>query len=457
MSSKERLQRAANSAIQYPFGLRTAIMELFDIGPWVAFTALAIAAAILVAALVYFVRSAPPSTITISAGPEGSMFYKSAVKYAKVIERNGVKAKVLPSKGSVENLARLVDPKSGVDLGIVQSGPADPAFEQLVSLGSVSYQPLLVFYRGQSMELLSALKGKRIVIGPEGSGTRKVALAILALNGMKEGAGNATFIDGDAEFAANGLKDKSVDAAFVMSESATTDILKGLMRNGDIHLFDFHRHANALSRKLDYLNVLELPEGVIDPGNDLPSKDVTLLGPNVELIAPKRLHPALVDLVVEAATETHSRPGIFQKRGEFPAPIEHSIRMSEDATTYYKSGKSYLYRTLPFWLASFLTRVLLVFVPVLVVLIPALRSIPAFFRWVARLRIRKRYRELRLLEQRFLFETDPAKKEILRHEFDRIDDVVNRMRVRASFADQFYGLRGHIDYVRRIVERPRSG
>jgi len=434
----------------YHLGLRT-IMELFDVGPAVAITALSASALVLIAAVVYFIKSAPPTTITISAGPEGSIFQRNALKYAKILEQRGVKAKVLTSKGSLENLDRLADPKARVDIGLVQCGIPSPAGDRLVSLGSISNQPLLLFYRGEPLELLSGLAGKKVVVGPLGSGTRTFAEALLSANGIKEG-GSTTLLDWEVEAASKALKDGSVDAAFVMSESASSDILRSLLRSDDVHLFNF-KQAEAYSRKIDYLSVLDLPEGAIDFGLDIPSHKVELLGPMVELIATKDLHPALVDLVLEAATEVHNHPGVFQRRGEFPVAIEHAVPLSDEASRYYKSGKSFLYRVLPFWLASVVTRIIVVFVPVIVVLVPLLRSIPAFFRWTTRARIRKRYHELLTLERRFLLEDDPAKKEHLRQELDRIDEVVNRMSVRAAYADQLYGLRLNIDYVRQLVAR----
>ncbi len=467
VSPKGSVRRAAAKTIAYPFSLRTAIMELFDIGPWVAFTVLAIATSVLIAASVYFVKSAPPKTVTITSGPEGSMGFRQATRYAKILERNRVKAHILPSKGSVENLERLNGAAPKADIGIVQTGSTavsrssgrretvselNPAYENLITLGSISYQPILIFYRGAKIENLSALSGKRVAVGPLGSGTRNISLSLLAANGITED-GKTRLLDLDAEDASELLQAKKLDAAFVMGESATGPIMRALMRSNEVRLFSF-RQANAYTRKFDYLNKLELPEGGIDLGKNIPAEDVVLLAPTVELVAHKDLHPALIELMIDAAKEVHGRPGMFQKRGDFPAPVEHSIRLSEDASVYYKSGKGFLYRTLPFWLASLLSRLVIVFLPLLVVMIPMLRAVPAFFQWIARLRIRKRYRELRLLEQDFLLEKDPARKDELRRHFDRIEDEVNQMRVRASFADQFYMLRGHIDYVRRIVSTP---
>lgn len=445
---------SSTSKKERPLGLRT-IMELFDIGPGVAITAIGTAIALLSCAIVYFIHSAPPTTVVISSGPEGSIFQRNANKYAKALERSGVKVKVLTSKGSLENLERLADPKSHVDIGMAQSGLPFNGADKLLSLASISNQPLLLFYRGKELNLVSQLNGKKIAIGAVGSGVRNFALAVLGQNGIKEGQSNTTLLDFDAEQAAKEINAGTIDAAFIMSESASSEILKALMRSKDVHLFNF-KQANAYSRKIEHLNILSLPEGAIDLGQNIPPHDVTLLGPMVELVTTKNLHPGFADLILEAAVEVHGRPGIFQHRGDFPKAVEHLIPLSEDSKRYFTSGKTFLYRLLPFWLASLIGRITVVFLPMLVIFIPALRSIPALFRLNVQLKIRRRYRELLALEQELLEETDPEKRNQLRLEFDRIEESVNKMKIRAAFADQVYGLRGHIDYVRRLVAEKSS-
>jgi len=437
---------------EYPYGLRT-VMEIFDIGPAVAFTVLTIVGTILIAGMVIFIRSAPPSVLTIASGPEGTSFHKTALKYAKILERNGVKVKILTSTGSVDNLNKLMDPKSRVHLAFVQDGLTneDEKFDGLVSLGAVSYQPIMVFYRGKPVERLAELQGKTIAIGPEGSGTRKFALKLLELNEITpENPGGTTLSDMDADDAADALLEKKIDAAFVMSENAPIEDIRKLLRSDDIHLLNF-KQAAAYSRKVDYLNKLELPEGAIDFGRDIPNKDISLVGPVVELLAKKNLHPALSDLILDAAMEVHGHPGMYQKRGEFPMPVAHAVKMSDDADRFYKSGKSFLYRYLPFWLASLVSRILVVFLPIAVIVIPTVRSIPAFFQWRMQMRIRRRYRELLLIEDAYKHETDPVRLAALRRSFDRIDHEVDKMKVRASFGSEFYSLRGHVDYVRGLM------
>ncbi|MGZ3690727.1 MAG: TAXI family TRAP transporter solute-binding subunit [Pseudobdellovibrio sp.] len=435
------------------FGLRT-IMELFDIGPAVAYTVIAVIVFVLALGIVFFIRSAPPSQITITSGPEGSMFNKIAIRYAKVLEKNGVKVNVLTSNGSLQNFERISDPKSKVDLAIIQGGliSDDAKLDNVVSLGGISNQPIFFFYRGKPMERLADFKGKRIAIGPEGSGTRQMALKLLQLNDINEkNPGTTKLLNIDADGIDDALLQNKIDGGFVMSENTSSEDLKKLLHSPAYRLLSF-KNANAYVRKLDYLNILELPEGIIDFGLNIPATDVTLVGPTVELIATKNLHPALSDLILDAATSLHSHPGTYQKRGEFPAPIEREIKVSSDAMRFYKSGKSFLYNYLPFWLASLVNRILVVFLPILLVLIPAVRSIPAMFRYSTQLRIRRRYRELLAIEEKYKSEKDPSRIKDLHKNLDRIDKEIRQMKVKAAFADQFYSLRGHADYVRRLME-----
>ncbi len=318
--------------------------------------------------------------------------------------------------------------------------------EKLASLGSVSYQPLLIFYRSAApLDLLSQMKGMRLAIGPEGGGTRILALALLKANGIEPG-GATTLSDLDADGAEDALLYGRIDAAFMMGDASSRTVMHNLLLAPEVRLFDFTQAA-GYTRRIGYLNKLELPKGSIDFGKDIPQADIHLIGPTVELIARSDLHPALSDLLIEAAQEVHGNAGLFKRQGEFPAPIEHEFHISADALRYYKSGKSFIYRNLPFWVASMVNRVLVVFVPTIIVLFPVLRLIPALYRWRIRMRIYRWYRELLALERDVISREASEEREALLGRIDHIEAEVNKMKVPASFADQFYVLRGHIIFV----------
>ena len=429
-------------------------METFGLSRAIAIASAALIAAIMIAAVFWFFHSAPPTEITITSGGPGSSFETNAMKYRAILARNRVTLKVLPSEGSLQNLQLLQDSTAKVDIGFVQSGGSNgSAGLKLVSLGSLSYQPLLVFYRGTPVSLLSQFKGKRLAIGPVGSGTRSLALTLLKLNEITAG-GETAFEDIEAEPAAKALLQGSVDVIFLMGDSASPQIMRQLLLTPDIRLLDFPQ-ADGYCRRISYLNKVEFPQGSIDFGLNIPPHDVSLVAPTVELLARPHLHPALCDLLIEAAQEIHGSASLLKRKGEFPAPLEHDYPLSPEAARYYKSGKAFLYRSLPFWLASMVSRILVAFVPVIVLLIPAARGLPALLRLHVRLKIYRWYRALLALE-RDLHTRPPDQQPQLLARLDHIEKEVNRMKVPASFADQYYTLRGAIGFVRaRIGAQPK--
>jgi TRAP-type uncharacterized transport system substrate-binding protein len=440
MTENNKINYAGISRIQQMF------TETFGIGPAASLSAIIFMGLVIIIALFWFFHSAPPKTIIFSSGDDGTSFQRNAEKYAKILARNGVQLKILKSEGSLENLERLNNPSFKVDVGFVQTGVAKGQnIGNLVSLGSISYEPLHIFYCSEKpLDLLSQFEGKRLAIGEQGTGTHVLALELLAINGIKPG-GSTTLLEMDDEEAQAALLAGKIDAVFMMSDSASSKTVHVLLVKPGIRLFDFSQ-ADAYIRRITYLHKTVLPMGSIDFGKNIPDHDISLVSPTVELIARADLHPALSDLLLEAATEVHSRAGLTHSRGEFPAAIENEYRISPDAARFYKSGKSFLYRYMPFWLASLLNRTLVAFVPMLLVLIPGMRTIPAIYRWQMRLRIFRRYRALMVLEKDMA--ADGANREELSQRLDNIEKAVNKMKIPASFAEQFYGLRGNIENVR---------
>jgi TRAP transporter TAXI family solute receptor len=434
--------------------IQTNIMETMGLGKTATISALILIALVTVLIVFLFVRSAPPKTIIMTSGDDSSMFYKIAGKYAKVLARNGVKLKIIKSEGSLENLQRLSKPSYRVDVGFVQAGlTKGQNIDKLVSLGSVAYEPLFIFYRGSKpVELLSQFKGKKLAIGPDGSGTNYLATALLSMNGI-EPEGPTELWEMDDEEATQDLLKGKVDAVFLMADSASSELIRKLLNDPGIRLVNFTQ-ADAYTRRVGYLNKLVLPKGAIDFGKNVPDRDICLIAPSVDLIARNDLHPALSDLLLEAAKEIHGRATLFQGRGEFPVPLEHEFRISEDAARYYKSGKSFLYRYFPFWMASLINRILVVFLPIVLILIPGLRVIPAIYQWGTKMRIYRWYRQLLALEQDMIDRMDAGKRQDLLARLDQIEQAVDNMKVPASFANQFYMLRGHVGFVRtKLMER----
>ncbi|HEY3856352.1 MAG TPA: TAXI family TRAP transporter solute-binding subunit [Verrucomicrobiae bacterium] len=442
------MQQKQRNAIQW---MQAMFTDNLGLSPALSLLASALCVLVVVLAVFWFFHSAPPHTITITSGPPGSSFNLNATRFQTILKEKGVELKILPSKGSEENLERLQDRSMQVDIGFVQSsGRLGMDTNNVVSLGSVAFQPMLIFYRGTNqLQLLSEFKGKRLVIGAPGSGDRSLALTLLGLNGISNNAA-ATFVDLEAEAAAKALDEGSVDAIFLMGDSASSEVMRELLRRKDVHLFDVTQ-ADGYVRRVTYLSKLELPKGSIDFGNDIPDHDISLVGPTVELLAKSDLHPVLSDMLLETAHQVFGKASLFRRQDEFPAPMERDFPLSDDATRFYKSGKKLLFRYMPYWLASLVTRTLWAFGPLVLVMVPAAKVLPQFLRWRIQLRIVRWYRSLLALEREVRKLEAHAHSQTLLARLDEIEEAVNKLKMPASYADQFYNLRGHIAFVRTSI------
>jgi TRAP transporter TAXI family solute receptor len=416
----------------------------------------------------HFGGPAPPRSITIASGPKGSNFTGYAERYREFMKRNGIELKVVQTEGSLENLKRLADPKSHVDIALVQSGLTVATLQvgtgvtdsdessDLVSLGSVAYQPLGIFYRSaKPLKRLSDFQGMRIAIGPEGSGAHSLSLALLKANGI-EPAGTTQLTADEGEGARRALLTHKVDAIFLTGDSASGATIREMLHTDGVRLFDFAQ-ADAYARRFPYLNKLTIPAGTFDLGENLPAEEIAMLAPTVELLAHDSLHPALVDLLIEAAVEVNGRPSLLQSAGQFPTPTLHTWPISDEAARYYKSGnKGLAYRYLPFWMAGLVNRLLVVLVPILVVLVPGLRFLPALYRWRVASRIHHRYGELMAVEREALLPLTDDRRRVLMDRLDEIERSVISHRMPGSIAEQVYILREHIHFVRKNMGRQEA-
>jgi TRAP-type uncharacterized transport system substrate-binding protein len=401
-----------------------------------------------------FIRPAPPDTLVISSGGAGGAYQRFTAAYADFLRGYGIKVVERPSAGSIDNLARLRDPAQAVDAGFFQGGTGEPlADDTLYSLGALYYEPLWIFYRdglapnGGSLDRVVQLKGRRIAIGAPGSGTRYLGQALLYANGID--AGNATLLpDGGLELV-EAFKKGSLDAAFVVGPTQSAAVWSLLFADG-VKLMSLAQ-ADAYTRQMPNLAKIVLPRGAVDLGRDLPRADVTLVASLATLLVREDTHPALVDLLMQAASETHGGPGIFQRPGEFPRAVAVNFPLSKEAERYYKSGKPFLQRYLPFRAATLVDRLVVMVIPVLALLVPIVKFAPALYGWRVRSRIYRRYGELKFLEAEIDAEPSRQSRAGWLARLDAIEVDVNRIPAPLAFSGMLYTLRSHIALVRDTV------
>jgi len=204
-------------------------------------------------------------------------------------------------------------------------------------------------------------------------------------------------------------------------------------------------HADALAQRYGYLSAVTLLRGTVDLANDIPPANIKMVAVTAHLVARDDFHPALVSVLLQAATKVHNGAGIFHKAGEFPAARAGDFPVSEDAARYYKSGPPFLQRYMPFWVANLIERLLVLLVPLIAVLIPMMRIMPALYDWRIKRRIFRWYRELKEFEVSVNDSRDSA---ALLARLDEIEKGVAQTKVPLTYWDYVYTLRGHIDLVR---------
>ena len=396
----------------------------------------------------------PPRTLIMATGPEGGANQEFGERYRTILAREGLDLRPLPTAGAVENLARLRDPRSGVSVAFVEAGIASKEkSSDLASLGTVSFEPIWLFLRDQPHAApTKALQGKRISIGQEGSGTRVVARRLLQLNGVEETS--VKLLELSPEQAAEALLRGEVDAAVMLTSWQSPAVRKLLVADG-IVLATFPR-ADAYVALFPLLNKLVLPTGVVDLVKNIPPADVTLLAVQESLAVRKDLHPALQYILLEAASEVHGGPGIFQKAGRFPAPEAIDLPLSDQARTFYKSGRPFLYRYLPFWLSGMTERLLIVLIPLLAVAYPLARLLPQLYQWWMQHHLFKLYGELKLLETELDRRGAGESIDDLQSALDSLQQRANRMFVTLSFAQRRHILKNHIQQAREQLEKYRE-
>jgi TRAP-type uncharacterized transport system substrate-binding protein len=396
----------------------------------------------------------PPRTLIMATGPEGGANQEFGERYRTILAREGLDLRPLPTAGAVENLARLRDPRSGVSVAFVEAGIASKEeSSDLASLGTVSFEPIWLFLRGQPHAApTKALQGKRISIGQEGSGTRVVARRLLQLNGVEETS--VKLLGLSPEQAAEALLRGEVDAAVMLTSWQSPAVRKLLVADG-IVLATFPR-ADAYVALFPLLNKLVLPTGVVDLVKNIPPADVTLLAVQESLAVRKDLHPALQYILLEAASEVHGGPGIFQKAGRFPAPEAIDLPLSDQARTFYKSGRPFLYRYLPFWLSGMTERLLIVLIPLLAVAYPLARLLPQLYQWWMQHHLFKLYGELKLLENELERRGPGESIDDLQSALDSLQQRATRMFVTLSFAQRRHILKNHIQQAREQLEKHRE-
>lgn len=412
--------------------------------------------AALVGALFYFVAPPPPMSATMATGAEGGAYRQFAQQLKEELAKQGFELKLLPSKGSRDNLERLLAAEGAVEIALVQSGmerqlsQADSA--RLQSLGGVYQEPLWLFHRADiALDRITDLLPLRLALGSEGSGTLAASAAILGANAIAPEQYSPTWATSGGSKAATALMAGELDAAFFVGP-AENALVQQLAANPELRLANFRRAA-AYEARLPFFNRVTVGEGLLNLAHNSPPQDTQILSPVATLVINQDFHPGLVALFLDASREVRKNGSLLDRAGTFPSPEPRTFVLSEDAERYYKNGLPLLQRYLPFRIASLADRYIILLIPLLMVLIPLLKAVGPLYRWRIRARIYRWYKHLREIDRKIDAGTLPERLDSEVERLEKLEDELAKVEVPLSYSHELYELHVHLRYV---IERLRT-
>ncbi len=407
----------------------------------------------------YFVlQPNPPRSVVLATGPEQGDYAEFGKRYAAALKKHHIEVVLRPTQGSSANRRLLRDAKEKVDFGFVRGGSSEVIQAEdekgtglpLVTLGSLFFEPVWIFYRtdaakklpGKKLEKLDQLRGWRVNTGGRGAGSTNLLSKLISANGLNREDLKIERLD--LTQSAIALFNNEIDAMTLVS-APESPILQMLLRTPGISLFEFTQ-AEAYSRRFGYLSAVTLPRGIADFAHDVPAHDVQLIAPTSMLVAREGTHPALVQLFVQAARDIHAEPGWFAKSGQFPSKEDIEFPLAPEAERFLRNGPPLMQRYLPFWLSNLIDRMWVAMISIIAILIPLARVVPPLYNFRIRSRIFRWYRQLRQIEDSISAGKIPVAD--LLEELNKLDAKAERISVPLSYTDELYSLRSHIALVR---------
>jgi TRAP transporter TAXI family solute receptor len=426
---------------------------------WTVFIAILVAG---IWAIVRFVSPLPPRTLTMSTGVVDGAYHQWGQRYRELLRVNGITLDLRTSSGGIENLTRLND--GAVSVAFVQggTGPLSVDIEALAeatplrSLATIAYEPVWIFTHTLDLSKgLDVLAGRRVAVGVAGSGNQKVATQLLAAYGITAdgpSSARATLVAEGGMAVVESLRRREIDAAIIVAASAAPAVQR-LLADERIHLASLD-HVEGLARRFGYFQSVTLKRGSVDPGRDLPARDIHLLSTTANLVVHEELHPALAYLLLEAARQVHGGPSLIHAAGEFPSPKATEFPLATAAERYFRDGRPFLLNYLPFWMANLVQRLVFLLVPLAAILIPLFRLLPEIISQRQKRGLYRRYGELKFLERDLAARTlDDEERQKAQDQLDQIEHELVQAKFPLDLSDRVYTLRQHVDFVRAQLNR----
>ena len=244
-----------------------------------------------------FISSEAVEVLRLSTGSQTGVYYPIGLGISQIAKKADIDITVLKSEGSVENLEWLRDGKA--DLCIAQSDIVYYAYnglgkfrEKIANINIISSlytEAVHILIRNPLyIKNIADFRGKRISIGPPGSGTESNARAILEALGITES--EFILLNLNFEDSITALKENKVDVVFITS-GVPSDAVKKMLALNIGYLFEIK--SDIVQRLIDvepFFIVTTIPAGTYNHQDE----EITTIGVSALLVGRTDLDDALV-------------------------------------------------------------------------------------------------------------------------------------------------------------------
>lgn len=341
----------------------------------------------------------PPSHVVISGGSAQHSYSRLAQRYAEQLERMGIHAEIVYAASEAEAFAQLVNPRDVASVGFANtvyaaSNAGAGHQSQVQALAVIGQEPIWIFSSLNGPASLADTKGLRIAIGPDTASTANAARLLLAHAGIK--TSDVRFETLTDMAAAEALVDGRVDVVFQVAGEDSLAV-QMLTRMSGVQLLSVD-NAGSLASQEHPLQLLLLPQGVIELRGDVPPRDMTLVSLQTHMLVKPNVHPALQRALLLAASEIHEAPTFLQRHGQFPSFRGSDFKLSPTSRAYSLGARPWAETLLPYGTAQWAELLLYAVLPIVGLALLLLTWIPRLFDWRINAGLNYFYGELKFLE-----------------------------------------------------------
>jgi TRAP-type uncharacterized transport system substrate-binding protein len=401
--------------------------------------------------IIFFINPKPPKQAFLATGQMGSSYKLISAQIDQFFLGKGIDLVLVDTAGLNDGLLKLQDQKSPVNAGFVTSGSANQKdFPNLVSMGSIQYSPIWIFYRGQEINVNNPIDffgKKRISIGLPNTTTQNIFLRLAKESNLKNTKPSNFYEYSNAD-AAEKLLLGELDAVFIVDGINSPSVQK-LINSNNIQIYDF-LIADAYEKQYPFLNKLSIPKGSLNIEKMLPNKDINLVAPAVMLLVEKDMHPVMQWAFMLAAREFGlSRDNFFAKPGYFPRYTDESFELSTIAKRYYESGIPFLFKYLPLWIASLIDEIWFYIVSLIAIIFPIRKSLLNFRELPSNNYVESCYKILHELEYTYRMSSNVQILEKNLQQLNELEDEIIASWIEGSKIGSSYALRNSISRIKK--------